>query len=915
MKTFKRIILILALMFMFSWTSFALSEAEEECVDTTDIDIWSNSVIRSLSEEDRLLFVYCLVDEINDNVNAESEKELIEDGEQEDIDLASSEELKLLLKKKNLLNQDWKELSYSEKKKIVELRSGLNCSWKIKPGETNNIITCIKDPRKQAFKEYQKDDSTLWAMWRWVDNFWTGLVNGILFAFSEFVSNSSFGYSKFDELPDLPYENLGWMFDTTTLYWLINSFALAVLGFIILYHFFKVWALRGWDDHKLFLLKVWFTILFIVLFPFLYWGLQSVLMSFETSLIDATSGLSSLDQTNVVEWIRMDVFNLWALTSITLWTVLFFIPNVLLLLWISLIIYIRDMFLLVLLNVFFLSAVWFLWGTLKKENIFEWNTVSAKMTKFSVYAMFWIIALFITVVITIFIFKFITVIWATIPSIETNGVSFVWNLSNFSIDAFVYLLSLILIIFFGKKTLLKSVFNGVSNFLTWIFFPWSQGLSWYSDMVTNVKDSYADIKMERDNLVENNPIFKSVTNTVSPLVDKTTELAQKSEFITNSSSILNEKQQKIRETLKPLKNTAKKVISFASAWYVQNRGDLSKVMKAWITATTWIWETHVTQLWNIDEARSDFKRELRRREESLNKLDENDPNNSKEIKKIKTRIKNINIELLKLDEEEFKISWTETDKVRYTHDKNLKKLEDDQKTTQEEIDEKKKEINQNKEDLSKLDLDKDNNLVKDIKDKNMLLWEEVKNLEKTKIVQKNLKSIEEEIKQKEIDNIENRDIWDIIKIPDILKKSENKSDKKQKDKEEELIVEDGNKNISEDSSGSETDSNSTKNNVDFWVLNKAEPSKYQKLSEDVMGKISFGKKKYEMREQVEDFISKSRAYQNNFDEKIFAWNTIFNYLYNKEVKRAWWEEFIDLDYINNDITYMLELLSFAKNEN
>jgi len=37
--------------------------------------------------------------------------------------------------------------------------------------------------------------------------------------------------------------------------------------------------------------------------------------------------------------------------------------------------------------------------------------------------------------------------------------------------------------------------------------------------------------MEMQNLKDNNPVFKTVTNSVSPLVDKSTDLLKKNEFV------------------------------------------------------------------------------------------------------------------------------------------------------------------------------------------------------------------------------------------------------------------------------------------------------------------------------------------------------------------------------------------------
>jgi hypothetical protein len=711
MRNFKNILLsILIILISFSSVSAFFGKKqtpEEKCIEYTDVDVSQDSIVKFLSDTDRLKYVYCItwVLEWNSTSTYETRKDLIEDAEWMDAHvIASREEKTLLDRKKELLEVDKKKLSYWEIKLLVELWTWIDCSWKVKPWEWTDIITCTRDLRMYEYSLTEEDDSMFWWIWTTIDVYKAWIVNGFLFFMSYLTSQTAFGYVKFDQLPDLPYEAVSDMFDTTTVYWIINSFALMLLGFTILYYFLKVWTWRDWDSHKLFLIKVWIILMFVAFFPLLYKWLQSLLVWFQSSLIDSVNWLIDIDSKSVIDWIRMDVFDIWWLTTLTWWFI-FILFNIVLLIIISFIVVIRDIFLLFLLNVFFLTAVWFLWWSLKQDNIFEWGGMWNKITKKLVLWMFWIISAFVTAILTIFIFQVLTVMLATIPSIEVAWLSIVWNLSSFSIDAFIYLLLLVWILFFWRNFLIKWVYAVVSDFLMDIFFPQSKWDGWYGAFWKEMSDWYSEVKMWLEDLKQNNAVFKDVQDSVSPSLNKEWLFNEKDRLSSDTKEILNDKQFADRESMKVSwnnsnrstekledtvvkiedlwekvlnegqssmrkvltatkkvitpKNVAKVVTWVSTLGTVTNRWDLWKLIKTWVSLATGLWDTYVStgnqKLWHIDSV----KAELKKFESERNSLDPNDLKNSSRIRKLDTYISK-----LKNDKElsEWEIKWEEKPK-------------------------------------------------------------------------------------------------------------------------------------------------------------------------------------------------------------------------------------------------------------
>ena len=71
--------------------------------------------------------------------------------------------------------------------------------------------------------------------------------------------------------------------------------------------------------------------------------------------------------------------------------------------------------------------------------------------------------------------------------------------------------------------------------------------------------------MSIEDLKENNTIFKDVKSKVAPVIDKTSELVKKNEYVKSTTEFLDKKQQWIRDSLRPIKNTAK-LISWVATW-------------------------------------------------------------------------------------------------------------------------------------------------------------------------------------------------------------------------------------------------------------------------------------------------------------------------------------------------------------
>jgi len=126
MRFIKSLLLSIFLLFIITGTSFA--SVEEDCIKDTNINVKSSNVLKTLTKDQRLKFVYCLFDEKYGG-SPKNEEELIKDADSiNEINYVSSEELKLLLKKSDIYKKENKDLGYFDRKAIIELKSDLDCS-------------------------------------------------------------------------------------------------------------------------------------------------------------------------------------------------------------------------------------------------------------------------------------------------------------------------------------------------------------------------------------------------------------------------------------------------------------------------------------------------------------------------------------------------------------------------------------------------------------------------------------------------------------------------------------------------------------------------------------------------------------------------------------------------------------------
>lgn len=512
-------IIILILSFLFIFTANAWKEEIEECIDDTDINIDSSRVLKSLSDEDRLTFVYCLVNEYTWK-NVDNEEELIESGKKKAVDVASREELKLLEWQKALLKKDGKELWRDKRQKLAELKAWMDCWGKIKKWTETNIVACISDSRKNAFEDYENSGWFGWG-WRMMSSLATRFKNWSLFSFWEVARSASFGYVKFDSFPEFPSLGEKGLFWNDSLYGLVNSMSLIAMIFAILFVFLRMWVNRDSDWLFAFLVKLSFAVWLVVFFPYLYSKLPYVLSLMEDLLINWVSSVPWVDQNMIEAWIKLNIMEEWVFTSTTAFSWFVWLINLFILLIVGLIIVVRNLFILVVITLFPLTAVWFILWIFKENNIFDSNDVSSKFSRYSSFAIFWVISMLLSVAVSIFAFKLVSIAMATIPSLFWDEwESMLEAVSRFSWDALLYFIILIVILAFTFKKLHKYLFNVVSNFFIGILFPQARASlnSW--DFYDRVWESYMNIKTdakeklrwneELRNAINNSPVIKDI---------------------------------------------------------------------------------------------------------------------------------------------------------------------------------------------------------------------------------------------------------------------------------------------------------------------------------------------------------------------------------------------------------------------
>lgn len=88
--------------------------------------------------------------------------------------------------------------------------------------------------------------------------------------------------------------------------------------------------------------------------------------------------------------------------------------------------------------------------------------------------LFWAISLFISVVISIVLFKILSLFFGFVGSVELSGKSILDNIGAFGLDAMVYILAIVAVMWAWYKWILPTVYATISEFFTGIFMPQAQ---------------------------------------------------------------------------------------------------------------------------------------------------------------------------------------------------------------------------------------------------------------------------------------------------------------------------------------------------------------------------------------------------------------------------------------------------------
>lgn len=571
----RKLFLFILLLFSFTTTfaseEFISPEAKSVCNDS----LWGinfDTYLPFMTDFDRQKYVFCLTSYyLKKNTDSfETEEEIIESSPTTIVPgtrfkvsrssfVASQIEKEILLKKQTVLAQDKKQLNSEERTALRELQAWIDCWWFINVTQqryAQDLEGCMKDMRLYSsyliHTQWKSSTWLEWYIWR------PKLLNSFLSGMSDILLYSSFWYSSFDQLPNLPY-TAETMFDTKTLPGIVNTFALAILGFLIVFYFFKKWTWKDEEDYKTFFIKLAFIFLFTLWFPKIYGWMQSLITLFESGLINSLSQLNT-NQQFLQEAVEMRVFMDRGVIAFNGWLQLFgFIVNVILLAILSIFIFFRDFFVTFLWNIFFLTSIWLMIWVVKNKNIFEaWDNVS-KWAKFLVNGMFFALWIFVSIIFSIFIFKFITVILAFTPSVFEENSSILDNLAKLWFDAFVYMVLIIATLYFWFMHLRKIAFDLVADFFKKVLFP-ETDLWNFKDFTRQMASGYQEIKIQKDMFLEKNPDIKdSIQQNKELVLQKTHSLQERfapiaalTNQVTDRNALLNRWVRRVGNLIAPM---------------------------------------------------------------------------------------------------------------------------------------------------------------------------------------------------------------------------------------------------------------------------------------------------------------------------------------------------------------------------
>lgn len=412
----------------------------------------------------------------------------------------------LLLKKEKINSEDstsnwtgtsfWnskKNLNFDNSKRLAENMAWLDCGWLESWISDNDIVWCVKDLRLYEHNLRKNSSWFFWTPFIAIKVWWAGGLNWVIGWVDQFISYLSFWFKQFDSLPPLWYGPQD-TFNKSTIVWWINSMALMLLAIFVLYKFFLRSLWREGESYFVFFAKFWIVLLVTIWFPSIYGWLEHINQSMWSVIVESLnqSWVSGITEASI----SLDKFwNGW-FNHLSTWTFIVGIINIPLLLVISLIIVARNLVLFMMSYVFFVFAIFLMMGSLMKHNIFEGTKTSDKILAFWSKSLFWALSMFISVIISIFLFKIWILILGSIPGIEGNWRSIIENIGWFGISTLLYLWYLLWILIITVKYIHPAVTSFVDGIFTNIFLSadgafTSKDFIWkFSEYSSKTKDWY-----------------------------------------------------------------------------------------------------------------------------------------------------------------------------------------------------------------------------------------------------------------------------------------------------------------------------------------------------------------------------------------------------------------------------------------
>lgn len=402
-----------------------------------------------------------------------------------------------------------KTLSFAENRRLSETQAGLDCGGLEDASAENDIVTCIKDLRRYEYA-LRQDAGILGSPSVKLSVASQSAVNWVIAATDQFIGYFAFGFKKFDRLPPLGYDRKE-MFSRNTVVGFINTSALAIVAAFVLWFLFEKAHGRRPEGYGIFLAKVGLVLAVTVGFPAMYGWLDKVNAGMSEAMLRSMSeaGITTLRAQDL----SMDAFGSGGFNRFSSWFP-FTILNVVILFAISVVVLIRNYFLYFVGYFFFPTALGLLAAAVRGGDFMEGTSLRDRANRFLVHGLYYSLSAFVSVVLSVFLFKIGTIVFSTIPAPEGTGRKMVEELSSFSLSAFFYLLFLGYVIWLWRKKIHPATGAWVAKVFSRVFFPESGTFS-PADFVGSLKDGYAKVREEYDNLKENDPRAIALGRTVS----------------------------------------------------------------------------------------------------------------------------------------------------------------------------------------------------------------------------------------------------------------------------------------------------------------------------------------------------------------------------------------------------------------